>query len=217
MPEVSIGQVFNFCTGRKITVRGLADKMRAITGFHGQVLWDTIPRRRSIFRSSTATPQRRSLCWGGRLKLGARELLAPEIRSPSNAFVETQRVQAVPEQKDLVGNAAQEMVNKSGEFGTAGRAAHETKIGMRVGRDGRKGRELGPIETVKQKGSVPPRCPGFARRGQQREAALVERDQRGFQLLGVFFTCGLAPSSRYRAATRGFLQLQPKWWNRRQT
>ena len=45
MPEVSIGQVFNFCMGEKITVRELADKMRAITGFHGQVLWDTIPRR----------------------------------------------------------------------------------------------------------------------------------------------------------------------------
>jgi nucleoside-diphosphate-sugar epimerase len=44
-PRVSIGQVFNFCTGEKITVRELADKMRAITGFCGEVLWDTIPRR----------------------------------------------------------------------------------------------------------------------------------------------------------------------------
>jgi len=44
-PDVSIGQVFNFCTGEKFTVRDLADKMRAITGFGGEVLWDTIPRR----------------------------------------------------------------------------------------------------------------------------------------------------------------------------
>jgi nucleoside-diphosphate-sugar epimerase len=44
-PEVSIGQVFNFCTGEKITVRELVDKMRTIAGFRGQVLWDTIPRR----------------------------------------------------------------------------------------------------------------------------------------------------------------------------
>jgi nucleoside-diphosphate-sugar epimerase len=44
-PQVSIGQVFNFCTGEKISVRELADKMRKITGFGGQVLWGTIPRR----------------------------------------------------------------------------------------------------------------------------------------------------------------------------
>jgi nucleoside-diphosphate-sugar epimerase len=44
-PQVSIGQVFNFCTGQKLSVRTLADKLRAITGFSGQVLWDTIPRR----------------------------------------------------------------------------------------------------------------------------------------------------------------------------
>jgi nucleoside-diphosphate-sugar epimerase len=42
---VSIGQVFNFCTGDKVAVRVLADKMRSITGFRGEVCWDTIPRR----------------------------------------------------------------------------------------------------------------------------------------------------------------------------
>jgi len=44
-PQASIGQAFNFCTGEKLTVRELADKMRPITGFKGQILWDTIPRR----------------------------------------------------------------------------------------------------------------------------------------------------------------------------
>jgi len=44
-PQASIGQAFNFCTGEKLTVRELADKMRALTGFKGQILWDTIPRR----------------------------------------------------------------------------------------------------------------------------------------------------------------------------
>ena len=43
--QASIGQVFNFCTGEKITVRALAEKARTIAGFRGQVLWDTIPRR----------------------------------------------------------------------------------------------------------------------------------------------------------------------------
>lgn len=44
-PEKSIGQVFNFCTGEKHTVRDLAEKLREMTGFRGQILWDTIPRR----------------------------------------------------------------------------------------------------------------------------------------------------------------------------
>ena len=44
-PEASIGQVFNFCTGEKLTVRALAEKVRDMTGFRGQILWDTIPRR----------------------------------------------------------------------------------------------------------------------------------------------------------------------------
>lgn len=44
-PQASIGQTFNFCTGEKLTVQAVADKMRAITGFKGQILWDTIPRR----------------------------------------------------------------------------------------------------------------------------------------------------------------------------
>jgi nucleoside-diphosphate-sugar epimerase len=41
----AIGQAFNFATGELITVRALAEKMREITGFKGQVQWDTIPRR----------------------------------------------------------------------------------------------------------------------------------------------------------------------------
>jgi nucleoside-diphosphate-sugar epimerase len=44
-PQASIGQVFNFSTGEKLTVQALADKMRAIAGFRGQILWDTIPKR----------------------------------------------------------------------------------------------------------------------------------------------------------------------------
>lgn len=44
-PEVSVGQAFNFCTGEKVTVRLLAEKLRDMTGFRGQILWNTIPRR----------------------------------------------------------------------------------------------------------------------------------------------------------------------------
>jgi len=41
----ALGQSFNFGTGEKITVRAVAEKMAALTGFKGQILWDTIPRR----------------------------------------------------------------------------------------------------------------------------------------------------------------------------
>jgi len=44
-PEKSIGESFNFCSGTTVTVRDLAEKLRAMTGFEGQILWDTFPRR----------------------------------------------------------------------------------------------------------------------------------------------------------------------------
>jgi nucleoside-diphosphate-sugar epimerase len=44
-PEISIGETFNFCTGEKLTVRSLAEKLRNMTGFRGQILWNTISPR----------------------------------------------------------------------------------------------------------------------------------------------------------------------------
>jgi nucleoside-diphosphate-sugar epimerase len=44
-PELSIGEVFVFCTGRKFSVHEVAEKLREITGFRGQILYDTMPRR----------------------------------------------------------------------------------------------------------------------------------------------------------------------------
>ena len=41
----AIGQIFNFATGEKVTVKALAEKMCELTGFRGQILWETIPRR----------------------------------------------------------------------------------------------------------------------------------------------------------------------------
>jgi dTDP-glucose 4,6-dehydratase len=43
--RASIGEVFNFCTGEKLTVRSLAEKLRDMTGFRGQIIWNTIPPR----------------------------------------------------------------------------------------------------------------------------------------------------------------------------
>jgi len=44
-PDVSVGEVFNFCSGEKMTVLSLAEKLRDVTGFRGQIVWNTIPRR----------------------------------------------------------------------------------------------------------------------------------------------------------------------------
>ncbi len=43
--EKAIGEVFNFSTGRGISVQGLVDLLEQITGFRDEIIWDTIPRR----------------------------------------------------------------------------------------------------------------------------------------------------------------------------
>jgi nucleoside-diphosphate-sugar epimerase len=44
-PKEAIGEAFVFCTGKKISVREVAERLREITGFRGEIRWDTIPRR----------------------------------------------------------------------------------------------------------------------------------------------------------------------------
>jgi nucleoside-diphosphate-sugar epimerase len=43
--EKAIGETFNFCTGYGIRIADLVDRIRYITGFDGEVLWNSIPRR----------------------------------------------------------------------------------------------------------------------------------------------------------------------------
>jgi len=43
--EKAIGEVFNFSSGRGITVQGVLDLLKQIIGFRGEIIWDTIPRR----------------------------------------------------------------------------------------------------------------------------------------------------------------------------
>ena len=43
--EKALGEVFNFCSGRGVSVRELVDLLRKMTGFRGEVVWDTIPAR----------------------------------------------------------------------------------------------------------------------------------------------------------------------------
>ncbi len=134
-------------------------------------------------------------------------------------------VQPVPEQEDRAGNPAQQVAEEADQFGAADRAPHQTEISLRGERHRRNRREFGPVEAVEQERRLAARSPGLAGRRQQREAALVEKNQRGLQPLRVFFIRGqvcctqrwMAASSRSRARRAGFCQLQPKRCSRRQT
>ncbi len=134
-------------------------------------------------------------------------------------------VQTVPEREDRARNPAQQVADEGDDLGAGDRAPHQAEVGVRVGGDRRDGRELGPVEAVIEKRRLAAGGPGFAGGGQQREAALVQEDQRGLQALGFFFKrgqgcfieCWMAASSRSRARRAGFCQLQPKRCSRRQT
>jgi dTDP-glucose 4,6-dehydratase len=41
----AIGEVFNFCTGRGITISQLYDLLKKLTNFKGEVVWNTVPKR----------------------------------------------------------------------------------------------------------------------------------------------------------------------------
>jgi len=41
----AIGEVFNFCTGRGVSIAELVDILSNIAGFKGEVIWNTIPKR----------------------------------------------------------------------------------------------------------------------------------------------------------------------------
>jgi len=43
--ERSVGQIFNFCTGRCVSIAELVKIIRGLTGFNGEVNWKTIPKR----------------------------------------------------------------------------------------------------------------------------------------------------------------------------
>lgn len=104
-----------------------------------------------------------------------------------------------------------------------GRHKPVSEVGVGVERDRRDGRQLGPVEAVIEQRRLASRGPSLAGCRQQREAALVDKDQSRLQDLGFFFKRGqvcftqrwMAASSRSRRA--GFCQLQPKRCRSRQT
>jgi len=43
--QKSIGEIFNFCTGRGVSIAELAESIKGLTGFESEVIWDSIPER----------------------------------------------------------------------------------------------------------------------------------------------------------------------------
>jgi nucleoside-diphosphate-sugar epimerase len=41
----AIGEIFNISSGRGITIRALAEKIKELTGFKGEIIWSALPRR----------------------------------------------------------------------------------------------------------------------------------------------------------------------------
>ena len=134
-------------------------------------------------------------------------------------------IQPVPEQEDRAWNPVQQVTDEGDDLGAGDGAPYQTQVGVRVRGNCRDGRQLRPVEAVIEKRRLASWCPGLARGGQQREAALVEKDQGGLQDLGFLFKRGqvcftqrwMVASSRSRARRAGFCQLQPKRCSRRQT
>jgi nucleoside-diphosphate-sugar epimerase len=43
--SMAVGETFNFCTGKGVTIKDLAEKLADLTGFKGKTIWNTIPTR----------------------------------------------------------------------------------------------------------------------------------------------------------------------------
>ncbi len=43
--SMAVGETFNFCTGKGVTIKDLAEKIADLTGFKGKTIWNTIPTR----------------------------------------------------------------------------------------------------------------------------------------------------------------------------
>ena len=66
-----LGESFNICTGKGMSISEVVDKLREITGFDGEVVWDTIPKRPLDIMKLVGenTKARNLLCWEPKVDL----------------------------------------------------------------------------------------------------------------------------------------------------
>ena len=138
--------------------------------------------------------------------------------------------QPIPNQQDRaaqgVGQMAQEVDQPSGGdvgVGAQGKVQSDAPAPGRYRQRRDTGDFFAGTSALIQHGRPSPGRPTAPDQRRQQQAAFVQKDQRGVQALGVFFTCGqtvrtqrrMACSSRSRARRAGFCGLQPKAWSRR--
>ena len=86
-------------------------------------------------------------------------------------------IQTIPKQEEGAWNPMQQVADEADDLRAGDGAPHQTEVGVRAGGDRRDGGQLGPVEAVIKKGRLASWCPGLARGGQQREAALIDKDE----------------------------------------
>ena len=67
----ALGESFNICTGKGASIREVVDNIREITGFGGEVVWNTIPKRPLDIMKLVGenTKARNLLCWEPKVDL----------------------------------------------------------------------------------------------------------------------------------------------------
>lgn len=73
------GEVFNFCTGRDITIKELIGLISKLTGFKGKVQWNTIPARPLDIKKLVGSYEKAKKVLGWRLKYTLEEGLKKTI------------------------------------------------------------------------------------------------------------------------------------------
>ena len=84
--EKAIGEVFNFCTGRGVTVEEAINLLAKLTGFDGEILWNTIPARPLDIQKLIGSPEKAKRILGWQPKYSLEEGLKLSVEYWRNKF-----------------------------------------------------------------------------------------------------------------------------------
>ena len=84
--EKAIGEVFNFCTGRGVTVEEAINLLAKLTGFDGEILWNTIPARPLDIQKLVGSPEKAKRILGWQPKYSLEEGLKLAVEYWRNKF-----------------------------------------------------------------------------------------------------------------------------------
>jgi dTDP-glucose 4,6-dehydratase len=84
--EKAIGEVFNFCTGRGVTVEETINLLAKLAGFDGEILWNTIPARPLDIQKLVGSPEKAKCILGWQPKYYLEEGLKLSVEYWRNKF-----------------------------------------------------------------------------------------------------------------------------------